>query len=65
MMGFRLFDFYHTLYLLAIFVYVRATELLMCASSQITENKQLRIRTFLGYRNLLRNSLCIMYFYVT
>jgi len=40
MMGFRLFDFYHTLYLLAIFVhvqYVKASELLMCASSQITE----------------------------
>jgi len=37
MMGFKLFDFYHTLYLLAIFVYVRATELLMCASSQVTE----------------------------
>ena len=39
-MGFRLFDCYHTLYLLAIFVhvqYVRATELLMCASSQITD----------------------------
>jgi len=38
--GFRLFDCYHTLYLLAIFVHVqnvKATELLMCSSSQITE----------------------------
>jgi hypothetical protein len=65
MMGFRLFDFYHTLCLLVIFVHVQDIFMvagLLCARSQVTVGM---IRAFLGCRNLLRNSFHIMHFYLT